>query len=77
MPKSSSFPSGHAASAFAFATAVGLDEPLWLPVILPLALGVAVSRVRLGVHYPSDVVVGMAIGVSIGVATGPMIRRGG
>jgi membrane-associated phospholipid phosphatase len=77
MPKSSSFPSGHAASAFAFATAVGSEEPRWLPVILPLAVGVAFSRVRLGVHYPSDVVVGMAIGASIGVATGPMIRRAG
>lgn len=77
MPKSSSFPSGHAASATAFATAVGLDDPRWLPLMLPLALGVAFSRVRLGVHYPTDVVAGMAIGATIGAATGPMLRRGG
>jgi membrane-associated phospholipid phosphatase len=58
MPKSTSFPSGHAASAFAFAYAVARETPrLAVPIGL-LAGAVAHSRVHTGVHYPSDVVIG-------------------
>lgn len=74
MPKSSSFPSGHAASAFAFATGVALEQPLWAIPTLPLAVGVASSRVQLRVHYPFDVLAGAAIGSGIGVATGRLTR---
>jgi undecaprenyl-diphosphatase len=76
VPKSSSFPSGHAASALAFATGAGLEQPLWLLPTLPLAMGVAYSRVGLGVHYPFDVVAGAAIGAGMGVATGRLMRAG-
>jgi membrane-associated phospholipid phosphatase len=62
MPASTSFPSGHAASAFAFAYAVGRNLPgLAVPLRL-LAAGVAYSRVHTGVHYPGDVVVGSIVG---------------
>jgi undecaprenyl-diphosphatase len=62
MPESASFPSGHAASAFAFAYAVGRHLPgLAVPIRL-LAAGVAYSRVHTGVHYPGDVVVGSIVG---------------
>jgi membrane-associated phospholipid phosphatase len=62
MPASTSFPSGHAASAFAFAYAVGRNLPgLAVPLRL-LAAGVAYSRVHTGVHYPGDVVVGSVVG---------------
>jgi undecaprenyl-diphosphatase len=62
MPRSASFPSGHAASAFAFAYAVGRHLPaLALPIRL-LATAVAYSRVHTGVHYPGDVVVGSVTG---------------
>jgi membrane-associated phospholipid phosphatase len=62
MPKSTSFPSGHAASAFAFAYAVARYLPrLAVPVGL-LAGAVAHSRVHTGVHYPSDVVIGSILG---------------
>jgi undecaprenyl-diphosphatase len=62
MPHSTSFPSGHAASAFAFAYAVSRHLPeLAVPMRL-LAGGVAYSRVHTGVHYPSDVVVGSIVG---------------
>ena len=62
MPESTSFPSGHAASAFAFAYAVGRHYPgLAVPIRL-LASGVAYSRVHTGVHYPGDVVLGSVIG---------------
>jgi membrane-associated phospholipid phosphatase len=64
MPGSTSFPSGHAASAFAFAYAVGRHLPgLGLPVRL-LAGGVAYSRVHTGVHYPGDVVIGSILGAA-------------
>jgi membrane-associated phospholipid phosphatase len=62
MPSSASFPSGHAAAAFAFAHAVGRHLPaLALPIRL-LAAAVAYSRVHTGVHYPGDVVVGSVTG---------------
>jgi undecaprenyl-diphosphatase len=64
MPESASFPSGHAASAFAFAYAVGRHVPeLGLPIRL-LAGGVAYSRVHTGVHYPGDVVLGSILGAA-------------
>jgi YegS/Rv2252/BmrU family lipid kinase len=68
-PSSSSFPSGHSASAFAFATAVSQELPGLVPLLVPLAATVAYSRVHVGVHYPSDVVSGSAIGVAVGLAT--------
>jgi undecaprenyl-diphosphatase len=69
MPGSTSFPSGHAASAFAFAYAVGRHLPgLAVPIRL-LAGGVAYSRVHLGVHYPGDV----AIGSILGAGTAAMV----
>ena len=74
MPISSSFPSGHSASAFAFATAAGYSSPA---VDLPLrflASLVAYSRVHTGVHYPGDVVVGALIGQAAGNAVAA-IRR--
>lgn len=62
MPESTSFPSGHSASAFAFAYAVGRHLPvLALPIRL-LAGGVAYSRVHTGVHYPGDVAIGSIVG---------------
>jgi len=65
MPTSLSFPSGHTASAFAFATAVGTAIP---PLSLPLhltAAAVAYSRIHSGVHYPGDTLVGAALGTAV------------
>ncbi|GGC52965.1 phosphatase PAP2 family protein [Hoyosella rhizosphaerae] len=69
MPKSSSFPSGHSAVAAAFATGVALESPALGLAIAPLAATVAYSRVHNGVHWPSDVIVGSALGVGIAFAT--------
>jgi undecaprenyl-diphosphatase len=74
MPGSFSFPSGHSASAFAFTTAVALENPRMLPIVLPLAGGVAYSRVHLRVHYPLDVLVGGAIGAGMGLASGAVVE---
>ncbi|WP_308283354.1 bifunctional phosphatase PAP2/diacylglycerol kinase family protein [Pseudonocardia nigra] len=68
-PTSSSFPSGHAASAAAFATAVAMESPRVGLVIAPLAASVAYSRVHVGVHWASDVVVGAALGSGVALAT--------
>jgi undecaprenyl-diphosphatase len=75
MPGSASFPSGHAASGFAFATAIGRDQP-WLGLALRfLAVAVAYSRIHAGVHYPGDVVVGSLIGAGAGQAVAGLIDR--
>ena len=68
MPASTSFPSGHSASAFAFATAVGDELPLaWLP-LHTLAAAITYSRVHTGVHYLGDVLVGSLMGTGAAVA---------
>ena len=62
---SPSFPSGHTSSAFATATSLSLAYPKWY-VIAPSFLwagAVGYSRMELGVHYPSDVLVGALIGI--------------
>jgi undecaprenyl-diphosphatase len=68
MPRSSSFPSGHSASAFAFATAASIELPPLAPALLPLAAAVAYSRIHTGVHYATDVAAGAAVGALCGVA---------
>jgi undecaprenyl-diphosphatase len=65
-PSSGSFPSGHAASAFAGALAAGRMFPLAQPVFWPLAALIAFSRVYVGVHWPSDVIAGAIIGLACG-----------
>ena len=71
MPGSSSFPSGHAASAFAFASAVGAEMPILAFPLRALAAAVAYSRVHTGVHYPGDTIVGALIGET----TGQLVAR--
>ena len=75
LPDSTSFPSGHAATAFAAATAVGVLYPRFRIPLLVLAGTVALSRVYLGVHFWSDVLVGSLLGVAIGLATAYFFRR--
>jgi membrane-associated phospholipid phosphatase len=75
MPISTSFPSGHSAAAFAFATGVGHVMPAaGLPLRAVAAL-VAYSRVHTGVHYPGDVVAGSLIGGALAQVTSVAIDR--
>ncbi|GAA4146242.1 bifunctional phosphatase PAP2/diacylglycerol kinase family protein [Leifsonia shinshuensis] len=76
-PTSPSFPSGHTASAVAFATGVALDAPAAGAALAPLAAGVGYSRLHTGAHWFSDVVGGAAIGAGAAVlvkAVGPALR---
>jgi undecaprenyl-diphosphatase len=66
-PDRFSFPSGHAAAGMAIAVSYGLVFPVWAGPLLLLALVIGFSRVRLGVHYPSDVLVGQLISVATGL----------
>lgn len=67
-PASTSFPSGHSASAAAFAVAVGVRLPAAAVPLGLLAAAVGYSRVHTGVHYPADVAAGLALGAASGVA---------
>jgi len=67
-PDRFSFPSGHTITAFAVAVPLGLCYPSLLAGLLFCALSVAASRILLGLHYLSDVLAGIAIGASIGLA---------
>jgi diacylglycerol kinase family enzyme/membrane-associated phospholipid phosphatase len=68
-PVTTSFPSGHSASAAAFATGVAIEFPLLAVPIAVVAGGVAVSRVVTGAHYPSDVLAGVVLGAGAGALT--------
>lgn len=75
-PSSSSFPSGHSATAAAGALALSFIYPVFAPAILLAGLLTALSRIYLGVHYPFDVLAGMLIGaVTCGIvlALAPLV----
>lgn len=68
-PTSSSMPSGHSASAVAFAVGAGLVQPVIGAALAPVAAGVAYSRVHTGAHWPSDVFFGSALGACAALLT--------
>ena len=72
-PDRFSFPSGHSTASMAVALAYGVVFPGWALPLLALALLVGFSRVRLAVHYPSDVVVGQLIAAATVIALSPIL----
>ncbi len=75
MPESSSFPSGHTASAFAFSLAASAESPDLVFVLVPLATAVGYSRVHTGVHFPGDVMGGAVLGSMFGIMTSVVARH--
>ena len=75
LPSSASFPSGHATTAFAAATAAAVLMPRLRWPFLALAALVALSRVYLGVHFVLDILAGALLGTLIGLGTALAARR--
>lgn len=75
MPASTSFPSGHSAAAFAFATGVGQVMPVGAVPLRALATLVSYSRIHTGVHYPGDVISGALLGTVLAQITAQSLDR--
>ncbi len=60
--KDYSFPSGHTTASFSLATVLSLNIPYLMTSVIAVATLIAMSRVYVGVHYPSDVIVGIILG---------------
>jgi undecaprenyl-diphosphatase len=71
---SSSFPAGHAATAFAGAVLLTAIAPRLWPVFFVLAAVIGLSRVYDGVHYPTDVIAGALLGAAVGAIAALLLR---
>jgi undecaprenyl-diphosphatase len=68
-PDQFSFPSGHTITAFAVALGVSAFYPILTPLLIFAAVSIAVSRILLGMHFLSDVVVGAIIGSGLALTS--------
>ena len=65
--KDYSFPSGHSSASFSIASIIAFNMPPLSILVVALALAVGISRIYLGVHYPTDVLAGIIIGVGAAI----------
>jgi undecaprenyl-diphosphatase len=77
VPAGSAFPSGHTTTSFACATVLSAYVPRAAPAFYLLALAIGFSRIYVGVHWPFDVLGGIALGVAVGAAVTALRRREG
>lgn len=68
-PDQFSFPSGHTITAFAVAVTLGVFYPAFLGPLVFCALSIAISRILLGMHFLSDVVVGAILGIGLALTS--------
>lgn len=68
-PDQFSFPSGHTITAFSVAVTLGVFYPAFLAVLLFCAFSIAISRILLGMHFMSDVVVGAILGTGLALTS--------
>lgn len=74
-PSDYSFPSGHTASSFAASTSILLQYRKWGIAAIVLAGVIAFTRLYLFVHFPTDVLVGMLIGIAVAVGVSAFMKK--
>ncbi len=70
-----SFPSGHTLHAVSFTVLLASYFPEWTAPLAALALLIALSRVILGLHYPTDVAAGAALGITLGMGSSALAQQ--